>query len=151
MQVCCNMGARVPGFSNAVGLSGGAASANPGKGDVGCVQLEAVKFADPVAHLAQQSRWQVENLAAATTLSVQMGSSLTGQMIGRRAMPQMDVLDDTHLTERDQRPVDAGSMHLGSHLGNYCHHFVHAQVRRVAGQGGQNRSSWPSHSLAFGP
>lgn len=134
-----------------IAIDGSTLRAEPGERHVRGVQLEAVSCTHPSGHLAEQIVGQVLDRATAAALCVQMGTFGTGEVVGRRAVPEVDVLHDSQITEGHQGSVDAGSMDRRRRLRDGGDDFFHRQVPGGIRQRRQDRAPRCGHALALGP
>lgn len=122
----------------------------PRQCDVRGIQFEAVQGAHPVGDTHQQIGREVNDASALPTLGVKVRTASAGEVIGRGAVPEVDVLNHAQFAQRGQCPVHAGAVDLRRNVGNSGRDLLSTQMARRGRERGEHRSARGTHAFTLG-
>jgi copper resistance protein C len=115
---------------------------------VGGVEDETRLLPDPGARALQDVDRQVHDRAARAALRVDVRIACVHEVIGRRTVPDVHVLDDAEVAQGLQGPVDAGAMDPGVDVRDAEHHVLRPQVAAGGREHGEHGLARARHALA---
>lgn len=114
------------------------------------VEGEPVLLGQRLGRPVEKVRVEVDDLAAQPALDVTVGVSVD-QVVGGRAVPEVDVLERSEVGERLEGAMNAVAVDAGVQPGHRRHDGVRGQVPVVARESREDGATWSGHPLAASP